>query len=524
MRRQRNMIAVVFLLCAVELLCSDGIAAQNQACVPSREVACFVPADYLNASGSVSVEVCVGKKLNISLEHFSEFPVCHWIRGANPILTVNRSNFMVLPPLSKTDSGEFTLSCETSEGTSSSLAVALHVVMKHPTKPKLTLDKVDNKMSSPYFKCISEDFPKPTLKWTGNKDVTNVPANSVMAISTISSSEYSERGVMCCARNAEGQECSQLYDYDLDANFMKHDEVSKVTVSPGEPLLLRCRMKSLNRMQLVWMNGSKRMNTAILPCSSTVKKEICIRSDGHGSSWMAYLFIESVNGNHSGTYTCTTQNNKTKSVDVHVQAGGFLSVQMDKSLIIPAQNASRSGLQASVSYHPVLQRCSWEAPDKNMSKCIRDNWVTKHRTVKLRDVLKSGDYKLHLEAGGQIEIKTISVCVVDTPKFKFMINKVNNTITFETANSANYDNDNMMVLKVGSLILLMALAIVSVVLMYFVKKKKPKYQPQLQIIQMVGPNDNDYIYINFKEFGYDLKWEFPRENLELGMNCTEHQT
>lgn len=37
--------------------------------------------------------------------------------------------------------------------------------------------------------------------------------------------------------------------------------------------------------------------------------------------------------------------------------------------------------------------------------------------------------------------------------------------------SANYDNDSMMVLKVGSLILLMALAIVSVVLMYFVKKK-----------------------------------------------------
>uniref|UniRef100_A0A3P9Q503 receptor protein-tyrosine kinase n=1 Tax=Poecilia reticulata TaxID=8081 RepID=A0A3P9Q503_POERE len=36
------------------------------------------------------------------------------------------------------------------------------------------------------------------------------------------------------------------------------------------------------------------------------------------------------------------------------------------------------------------------------------------------------------------------------------------------------------------------------------------------MIQMVGPNDNDYIYINFKDFNYDKKWEFPRENLELG--------
>lgn len=50
--------------------------------------------------------------------------------------------------------------------------------------------------------------------------------------------------------------------------------------------------------------------------------------------------------------------------------------------------------------------------------------------------------------------------------------------------------------------------------------QKPKYQPQLQMIQLVGPDNNDYIYINFKDFEYDTKWEFPRENLELGMNHT----
>lgn len=36
------------------------------------------------------------------------------------------------------------------------------------------------------------------------------------------------------------------------------------------------------------------------------------------------------------------------------------------------------------------------------------------------------------------------------------------------------------------------------------------------MIQMVGPSDNDYIYIDFKDFKYDQKLEFPRENLELG--------
>ncbi|NXN56115.1 FLT3 kinase, partial [Rynchops niger] len=42
------------------------------------------------------------------------------------------------------------------------------------------------------------------------------------------------------------------------------------------------------------------------------------------------------------------------------------------------------------------------------------------------------------------------------------------------------------------------------------------YESQLQMIQMIGPSDNEYIYIDFREFEYDLKWEFPRENLEFG--------
>ncbi|XP_037613488.1 receptor-type tyrosine-protein kinase FLT3 isoform X1 [Sebastes umbrosus] len=597
MRRQRNMIAAVFLLCAVKLHCSD---AQNQPCVPSPQVACFEPADYLNASGSVSVEVCVGKKLIISLEHFSEYPVCHWIRGADPMLTANGSHSIILPPLSEADSGEYTLSCETSDGTRSSMNVSLLVVMKRPTKPKLTLDKVNVKGRSPLFTCTSEGCPKPTLEWSRKKVGKDVHANSERAGSTISSSEYADGGVMCCATNAEGQECSQVYDYDPDSDSLRNDEVSNVTVSPGESLLLRCRIQAYGRPSLVWENGNKTMDPTTFACPSTVKGEICSIRDSHKKNQMAYLFIDSVSVNHSGTYTCRTQNNK-KSVHIHVQAEGFISVQLDKSKIVPAQN--RSCLQASVSYHPVLQHCSWEAPDKNMTKCIRDNWVTKHRTVKLCDVLKSGDYKLHLEAGGQKEIRTISVCVVDTPKFKFRINNTN-TVTFETASlvPANYtwmscslsndsscetesswkeipdafqtdsdvlcektiksslsrnlvdghrlrfhltnsvgswhsrdsicyplhttpeaskgaqntDDGSLMVLRAGSMLLLLALAVVIVVLMYFVKKKKPQYQPQLQIIQMVGPNDNDYIYINFKDFGYDLKWEFPRENLELG--------
>ncbi|NWW22209.1 FLT3 kinase, partial [Falcunculus frontatus] len=42
------------------------------------------------------------------------------------------------------------------------------------------------------------------------------------------------------------------------------------------------------------------------------------------------------------------------------------------------------------------------------------------------------------------------------------------------------------------------------------------YESQWRMIQMIGPSDNEYIYIDFREFEYDVKWEFPRENLEFG--------
>lgn len=45
-----------------------------------------------------------------------------------------------------------------------------------------------------------------------------------------------------------------------------------------------------------------------------------------------------------------------------------------------------------------------------------------------------------------------------------------------------------------------------------------RYESQLQMVQVTGSLDNDYFYIDFREYEYDLKWEFPRENLEFGKN------
>ncbi|XP_039473020.1 receptor-type tyrosine-protein kinase FLT3-like [Oreochromis aureus] len=430
------------LLCAVGALCSDDV--KTPACVSSHEAACLLPADYLNPSGPISKELAVGKKLIISLEGLSGSPVCHWIRGEDRVMTArNGSQSMVTSPLSETDSGEYTLTCDSNNAAMFSTTVILHVVMKRPTKPQLMLDGVDVSDTSPLFKCVSEGFPNPTITWSGNKNVDEAKmfkASDKRTESKISSAQYYNRGMMCCATNAEGQECSQLYDYDLQSSVMNKDEVSTVTLSEGQSLLLRCRVKGYSLRSPVWEKGGRLLNARTLSCKPEKEEEMCIKNDSHYAVRMAYLSIRSVREEHSGTYTCTSTNKNSKSVYVNVSDEVSLSAQLDETKIISAQEASSTCLQATVSYHPVLQHCSWETPDKNRTKCVRETWVTQHRTVKLCDPLISGDYKLHLEAGGQKETKTISVCVVDEPKFNFLFNKDDGTINLETASlvPANY--------------------------------------------------------------------------------------
>uniref|UniRef100_A0A2K5D173 receptor protein-tyrosine kinase n=1 Tax=Aotus nancymaae TaxID=37293 RepID=A0A2K5D173_AOTNA len=47
-------------------------------------------------------------------------------------------------------------------------------------------------------------------------------------------------------------------------------------------------------------------------------------------------------------------------------------------------------------------------------------------------------------------------------------------------------------------------------------KKQFRYESQMQMVQVTGSSDNEYFYVDFREYEYDLKWEFPRENLEFG--------
>ncbi|XP_037549894.1 receptor-type tyrosine-protein kinase FLT3 [Nematolebias whitei] len=577
-RKKSAVVTATLLLCAVKVFGSDDV---EKTCVSNLEVECLRVADYLNRTDPVIFKLAVGKKLVVSLEGLSGAHDCCWRREGGPGLKINGSVSTVIPRLSEADSGNDALTCETERGTSITKTFVLRVT-KRPSKPQLSLGGVKDTNRSPDFKCVSEGSPKPRIEWSGN--VRNTGENSV------SSADYYDKSVMCCATNTEGQECTQLHDY---LRVDSRENENYLTVSPGESLVLRCR--ATRGSPYKWEKNGTTLQQNLAQCETENLKIMCIKTDYHYNTAMVYIFITSVSVEHNGTYTCKSSN-KAKTVHVLVEGESFLSAKLVDQ-IVTTQN---SCLTADVTYHPVLQLCYWETPDKQMVPCSREEWVTKHRAVKVCNSLRSGVYKLHLEAGGQRETKNTFVCVFEKPTFKF--GKIGNLIYCETvcpvpanftwsyednstwklikvdveqdsgdfcnksitkyverdkvlsnrlkfcliltgknvapgidrfcdtwnfisespaslklSTGGSASNDNLvLLLKVGSFILLLALGVVMVALIYYVKKKKPQYQPQLQMIQMVGPNDNDYIYINFKDFEYDKKWEFPRENLELG--------
>ncbi|RVE58833.1 hypothetical protein OJAV_G00197880 [Oryzias javanicus] len=579
--------ATSLLLCFLGVLRTVG--AENDTCVPSNQMECFNTYDYLNSSDIVSIRLLDGKKLNIDVNGLSGSPVCSWIRGNRTIMKSDTSHFMITSPLSEADSDQYTLTCSDHKTTIFSKTLILHVLRRRPTKPRLLLTDVGNRLSSARFMCISEDIPKPTIAWSINKNVEDI--SDEKAKSKVSTAFSEDKEVMCCATNTEGQECTQSYDYDFDAK----ETLSNVTLSPGDSLLLCCKIKKPDRYA-TWRKDGEELNLDSLKCQNNQIKEMCLLTDKH--AWKrSYLSIPKVSEKHSGIYTCNL-NNKDKSFHVQVQAEGFVSAQLDERLNVLAEKKAGACLEAKLSYHPALQLCYWEDPDGKVTKC-KETWATKHRTVKFCELKTSGIYKLFLEAAGKKETKEITVCVADKPEFK--LEKGNNSLTYEveivppvhfTWTSCNSndscktrtswhkvadgyeehpdelcvkkvksslkegevagslvkfcvnnslgswceqtyvmqtaasphastgflhsDYGSTMPLKVGIVVLLLTLAFVVIALFYFVQKKKPQYQPQLQMIQMVGPNDNDYIYINFKDFEYDEKWEFPRENLELG--------
>ncbi|KAI1891234.1 hypothetical protein AGOR_G00141680 [Albula goreensis] len=364
--------------------------------------------------------------------------------------------------------------------------------------------------------------------------------------------------------------CVSDLSYSHSAN-----DVSKVTLTPGQPLLLRC-VHSIG--PLCWLPET---------AGAQVLQEDMVKEQ------VTYLFIESVHEEHAGRYTCTSTDNRTRSTDVQVLKGGFMNVEgLNEVNSVTVQHRSQFCFNAMISAYP-KPHCYWLTPN-GKKPCQESSTYSENRTVQLCDPVP-GLYQFFAMNSKTCIIKNMSLCVIDTPRVSLSVKddrftcSTNSTppfnITWHTcppcppmsapcscqdASSWNASVERPLQVwgtdgqcqRAGSsslplehlepltrikccirnaagescspdiplqknesetrgtfsstllvLGLLMGVVMLCSMLTLSVRRKGPQYESQLRVLQLV---DNDYVYIDFKDLQYDQSWEFPRENLELG--------
>ncbi|KAG5268774.1 hypothetical protein AALO_G00216300 [Alosa alosa] len=551
-----------------------GEGAPKFSCaIDEKVVPCNLPQGQLQDSGNITLEVSAGQTIKVSLQNISKHALSwHWESKddtSKPAVTGKHREgaFVFLFQATDRHIGLATIHCRNDSG-NILLRIKLCVKpTKRPSKPHLSILELE-KGYAPDIVCKSEGSPVPKIKWykdVNKSSVISEGRTTAKAASVESKLDsYGQKTVMCCASNPLGEECSLLYDYDLD----RSDSSPPVVVIRGQTLLLSCTSTSSSSDWL--FNGVEAHQVLLL--------------SGERSK---YLFLNSSDLVTSAEFSCKDRN-RIKSTTINVLGKGFINVTgLNKVNNIKA--SEKSGFCFSTTVHSFpLADCHWFTPTGERVKCQGKEHVWEGVSTYTLCGQEPGAYRLQLENSDTSVTKNVSLCVTDSPTLKLSQNgttvtcMTNSThpwnltwkscqLTADCQNSSSWKekpsktapelsssgqychkriessipsedvrgqfllccfrnragaqcSDQILIesspnttFLLGVIVMLVVIVLlVTILLSYFVKKKKPVYQSQLQMIQMVGPSDNDYIYIDFKDFKYDLKWEFPRENLELG--------
>ncbi|XP_061096717.1 receptor-type tyrosine-protein kinase FLT3 isoform X2 [Conger conger] len=535
----------------------------------TKKIPCWLFEWNVQSPNISQVKIQPHETATISVEHFPSPQTCSWNYSTNSSTYSEKDTEGIytvhISQVTERDSGNFSLCCESGN---QRICVAFSVTVEsRPSTPQLKILPGGKGRSSTY-ECSSMGFPKPTISWTPKTSSRPIPLSTQgsTAVSMVSSFELYNKTVLCCAENSLGKECSRLYNYDLW--LPDSTEVSVVALTPGQPLLLRCSDKEPYTTGLRWLPK---------------KDGLQVLHDDMGSQSLTYLFIDSVNEDHSGMYTCISHDNRTKSTYVQVREGGFINlVELNEVNNVLARDRAKFCFRAVLFAQP-KPHCHWLTPNGKVP-CPERSAFWGNSTFELCD-LAPGLYQFHVENSKACITRNLSLCVTDMPSVSLIQEadrfscRTNSTmplkITWKTcppstncldASSWRGERDQPLhvskserlcqkevssslpladlehqtklkccaynsagercsqeisLLKYNSsttLLLLMGLMGISLLLLTTTliasfRKKKPQYESQLRIVQMI---DNDYVYIDFKQFQYDQRWEFPRENLELG--------
>ncbi|XP_017309341.1 receptor-type tyrosine-protein kinase FLT3 isoform X2 [Ictalurus punctatus] len=397
--------------------------------------------------------------------------------------------------------------------------------------------------------------------------------------SKLSSFNYHSSNIKCCATNSHGEECSYIYLYDLDS-AMLNSEAPQILLRPGQSLSLQCNKMQPDdknkKFDLKWyFNNQTELkgvsssyysrNIEYYSIASVNEKDSgeyrCTSSHGQAKAIKVQVLENDLLEILKLNKHVTIQDKDKANFCFHIEVLSHPKAQCHwitpRGTIVQCDTTQYLWGKSTFTLcnpepgqYQIQLRAGRKVVTESMSLCVTDtpkflllqdlaqvtcmtksvfpvnvSWMTCPSNADFRDpsVWKQ-TYADTTEYSDSEQFCQKNV-VVSRPlsdvndHFVKCCNNNNNNNTVSYCSEqilVKIASANSLSLVVICSLLVFALMLVSVLLFHFIRKKKPGYKAQIQMIQMVGPSDNDYIYIDFKDFKYNQKLEFPRENLELG--------
>ncbi|XP_029104562.1 receptor-type tyrosine-protein kinase FLT3 isoform X2 [Scleropages formosus] len=516
-----------------------------------------------------------GESAWLVVRNFSGEPKCSWAQGeGRRYHSVEEGGVY---KLFVNESGIYRLDCAWgSENSSLVFSIHMHPKMGRPSTPQLKIVYAGQGYGYS-FECYSRGHPKPQITWFSSLTNPRIGRHgrkentlSTWTESSVSAFDYYNRDVLCCAGNSLGQECSKLHAYALQREA-SDQEATLVRRIVGESLLLQCQH---TQALLHWQNDTAAPKAVFhsdriyglsfnylfvesVTMDHSGNYTCASPSDGKNKSTriqvLEQAFLEILQIKETNYVSASER----KSFCLQVVVSSYPEAHckwITPNETVPCTEPSRYWGDRTFKYcNPAPGEYQFHVEangisiTRNMSCCVVDGVsVTVQR---LEDTIGcSADFtrpvnltwrtcQLHTGCNEDVlwnDWAAHPLYISQLPDFcrksissSVQLKELDSDIIIKCCvrNSASYEcSDGIPLPRKESFayplviisILLLLLFVVCIFLVYMLKKKKPKYECQLQILQMVGPSNNDYVYINFKDFSYDLKWEFPRENLMLG--------
>ncbi|XP_078078977.1 receptor-type tyrosine-protein kinase FLT3-like [Mustelus asterias] len=383
---------------------------------------------------------------------------------------------------------------------------------------------------------------------------------------------------LCCASNILGSECSSLYTQDLDVESDKESSVMNVYLKVGDPFLIRCvATYEMYKFRISWVNNTKAGNTTeVLPADQssihqnrfTRIKFLFIRSVRLVDSG-SYTCVSTCHSNKTvkltvfekGFINSTTPNTITIGeaenfcFEAKLKAFPLVRCQWyfsQKAFACSLKELSENSYSASFcgnDYEPGIYELFAENEEAEFQRFFT-LYIKKKPSLELsmrkdQILCKSTSHPSATvtwkKCNGKscVEGKNVTEGIQteesDGKEFgsKSVMSALDTTnmrggLSIEccaengvgSACKRTYLPEQgtpfqqfIFYITIG---IFVPVTLLLIVFIFYKYQRQPGYERQLHMIQVVGSSENDYIYVDFTHIDYDIKWEFPRENLELG--------